>query len=86
MRGLSDKSAWILLILLIIGGIIGSWLGVVLVKMWPGLGLLGQTEVIGLPPTTLDLQILSVTFGFALRLNLLTVLGFILAYLIYRRL
>jgi hypothetical protein len=66
MRGLSDKSVWILLILLVIGGIIGSWLGVVLVKMWPGFGLLGQTEVIGLPPTTLDLQILSVTFGFAL--------------------
>lgn len=81
-----EGNVWILFILLIIGGIIGSWLGIVLVKIWPEFTLLNQMEVVGLPPTTLDMQVLSITFGFALRLNILTVLGFILSYIIYRKL
>lgn len=86
MKGYADKGAWVLVILLIIGGIIGSWLGIVLVRVWPALALFNQTEVVGLPPTTLDLQVFSMTFGFVLRLNILTVVGFILAYLVYRKL
>jgi hypothetical protein len=86
LKGFAGRSAWVLIILLIIGGIIGSWLGLVVGRAWPELALFNQTEVVGLPPTTLDLQVLSMTFGFVLRLNLFTVVGFILAYLVYRKL
>lgn len=85
LKGFTDKNVWVLLILLIIGGIIGSCLGVILARIWPGITLFNPTEMVGLPPTTLDLQVLSITFGFTLSLNLLTVIGFILAYLIYRK-
>ena len=86
MKGHTFRGAGVLVILLVIGGIIGSWLGIVLEKLWPDIGILNQTQVVGLPPTTLDLQVFSLTLGFVLRLNLLTVGGFLLAYLVYRKL
>lgn len=86
LKGQTFRGTGILVILLVAGGIIGSWLGIMLEEFWPGLGMLGQTQVVGLPPTTLDLQVFSVTLGFLLRLNLLSIAGFLLAYWVYRKL
>lgn len=75
----------IFLLLLVLGGIIGGWIGDAVVKLWPGLYLLGQVQSIGLPVFSLDLNILSLQFGFMLHINFFTILGFVLAYFLYRR-
>lgn len=75
----------ILLLLLIVGGIIGGWIGDAMVRLWPSLKMLGQAQSVGIPAFTLSLKVFTFNFGFMLHVNFFTVLGFILAYLIYRR-
>jgi len=76
----------ILLLFLVFGGIIGGWIGEAVVKLWPALSNLGQMQSVGLPNFTLDLEVFTLTFGFMLHINFFTILGFALAYFIYRRL
>lgn len=82
-----SAASWpVLLLLLVIGGIIGSALGYLIIKIWPALSILGQVHSIGLPIFTLDLQVFTFSLGFMLNISLFTILGFILAYLAYRKL
>ncbi|MBF7083721.1 DUF4321 domain-containing protein [Desulfallas sp. Bu1-1] len=74
------KSPWILLLLLVAGGLAGSALTATLAKTLPFLAATGK---IGLHPATLDLQFLQVTFGFTLVLSPVTALGLILGYLVW---
>ena len=85
-RGRSPANWPVLLLLLVIGGIIGSVLGQLMTKIWPGMQMLGQVYRVGLPAFTLDLQVFTFTLGFMLNLSIFTLLGFILAYLAYRKL
>ncbi|MGI6405329.1 MAG: DUF4321 domain-containing protein [Syntrophaceticus sp.] len=84
MKG-SYRSPWLLVILLLIGGILGSLLGDVFSGI-PALQVLATARSIGLPQTTLNLDIFTLTLGFTIKINFFGVLGFILAFLIYRRL
>lgn len=85
-KGRSSANWPLLLLLLIVGGIIGSALGQLVVKIWPELQIFGQVYSVGLPAFTLDLQVFTFTLGFMLHLSVFTILGFILAYLAYRKL
>ncbi len=85
-RGRSPANWPVLLILLVIGGIIGSALGQLLTKIWPTLQIFGQVYSVGLPAFTLDLQVFTFTLGFMLKLSIFTLLGFIVAYLAYKKL
>lgn len=76
----------LLLLLLALGGIIGSWIGDAIVRLWPALGLLGRIQSVGLPTFTMDLHVFTLSFGFMLNINFFTILGFILAWFFYRRL
>jgi hypothetical protein len=76
----------LLLLLLALGGIIGGWIGDAILKIWPGLGLLGNILSVGLPTFTMDLHVFSLSFGFMLHINFFSILGFILAWVLYRRL
>jgi hypothetical protein len=76
----------VLLLLMIIGGIIGGWLGETLVKIWPHLNMLGVMHRVGIPAFTIDLHVFTITFGFMLNVNIFTIIGFIVAYLVYKRL
>lgn len=76
----------ILLLLLAIGGIIGGWLGDALVKIFPSMTILGNLQSIGLPAFTMDLHVFTLTFGFMLHLNFFSILGFIIAYILFKRL
>lgn len=75
----------IFLLLLVLGGIIGGWIGDAVVKLWPNLKVLGQVQSVGLPAFSLDLNVFTLQFGFMLHVNFFTILGFILAYFLYRR-
>lgn len=74
---------WILVALLLLGGLAGSALGEWLGRYLPALKAVGHA-VFG--PATLDLHFLTLTFGFSLAIGPLTALGLIIAYLLYRRL
>lgn len=75
-----------LLLLLALGGIIGGWIGDAIVKLWPGLGLLGNVQSVGLPTMTMDLHVFTLSFGFMLHINFFSILGFVIAWVFYQRL
>lgn len=78
-----------LIALLIVGALVGALLGEVIRLLFSG-GIMEQVfsrgVSPGLSPTTLDLRVVSLTFGFTLRLNLASLLGIALALYVYRRL
>ena len=48
--------------------------------------ILGKVQSVGIPDFTLNLQVFSLTFGFMLHISFFTLLGFVLSYLVYKRL
>lgn len=85
-----DDSIIVLLVILILGALIGTVIGEVVATMAPG-GILEKIFSKGIhpglsPPATLDLKILSISFGFTVKINLSSLLGIGLALLLYRKL
>lgn len=78
----SSGNNWVLLLIILIGGLTGSAVGDALSQSLPWLK---STSLIGLEPSTLDLRFLNITFGFTFALGPLTALGMILGYVVYRR-
>lgn len=76
----------ILILLLVLGGIIGSWIGDAIVTLWPAANILGNTQSVGIPGFSLDLGVINFSFGFMMHINLLTIIGFMVAYMVYKRL
>ncbi len=85
MKGFkSYQSPWVLVLLLIIGGLLGSIAGQLLGAQLP---MFTKPLVVGInPPTTINLYVVSLTLGVTLKVSLATVVGFLLAYVIYRKL
>lgn len=85
-----DDSVIVLLVILILGALIGTVIGEVIAVMAPG-GIVEKIFSKGIspglsPPATLDLKILSLSFGFTVKINLSSLLGIGLALLVYRKL
>ena len=79
-----DSLTLILLLLagLVIGGFIGEWLGT-----YSTFSLLNYGKSFGLvQPVVLDLNVLSLTFGFSVKFNLASIIGIVIAFVIYRKL
>ena len=79
-----DRLTLVILLLagLVIGGFIGEWLGTN-----PTFTFLNYGKTFGLiQPMVLDLNVLQLTFGFTVKFNLASIIGIILAFIIYRRL
>lgn len=84
LRTNSNSLTLILLLLagLVIGGFIGDWL-----SSYPTFSFLSYGKTFGLTsPLVLDLSVLVLTFGFTVRLNLASIIGIIIAFIVYRRL
>ena len=80
----------VLLVILILGALIGSVIGEVIGILVPG-GYLEKVFSKGVnpglsPPAVLDLKVLTLTFGLTMKVNLASLLGIVLALLIYRKL
>lgn len=75
------RNPWILVALMILGGLAGSALGQILSPTVP---FLDSIVTAGLAPGVLDLRFMTVTFGFSILIGPLTLLGFLLGYLVYR--
>lgn len=80
------KSPWVLLILLIAGGIVGNTVGKAIIPLVSFLKILSANAAVGFGPVTVNLDFLTVTLGFSLAFGPFTALGIILGYLVYRRL
>jgi uncharacterized protein DUF4321 len=83
-------SVVVLLAIVILGGLIGSVLGEVIATALPG-GILERLLSRGVspglnPPFTLDLKVIVLTVGFAVKITLASLLGIALSLLIWKRL
>lgn len=77
---------WMLLLVLVIGALLGSVIAEA-VEGYQGLSFLARDLRFGLdPPATLDLRVLTVTFGTTVRLNLAILIGIVVAVWIFRML
>ena len=79
-----EKNFWVLLIFLLAGLVIGGLIGE-LAQRIGGLWWLSYGQTFGITnPFVLDLCILAITFAFTIKINIASIIGIIIAILIYR--
>ena len=80
-----EKNIWVLILFLLAGLVIGGLIGSLASKVsW--LWWLGYEQEFGLSsPLVLDLNVLKITFGLMIKINIASIIGVILALLIYRK-
>ncbi|MEX5213239.1 MAG: DUF4321 domain-containing protein [Nitrospiraceae bacterium] len=83
------KSAWLLLVFMLVGGLLGGVMGEILRVIAPH-GTIQSIFATSLtpginPPLTLDLVLLKITFGLSVKMNLLSFLGIILGIYLYKQ-
>ncbi|HEY4485136.1 MAG TPA: DUF4321 domain-containing protein [Nitrospiria bacterium] len=86
---LLQKTSWLLFFFILLGGLLGGLLGEILrviAPQGPLQEIFSRVHEIGLvPPFTIDLKLMAVTFGFQLRINLFSILGILLGIYIYKQ-
>ena len=80
-----DKNFWILVLFilsgLVVGGLIGELAGRVDFLWWLGYGQsFGLTS-----PIVLDLSVVQITFGLMFKINIASILGLLIAIVLYRK-
>ena len=84
MRGTGSKNAWALFLLILTGIVLGGCIGT-LTEGISALSWLNYGQAFGLAePLTLNLGILVITFGLSIKISIASVVGMILAIVIYR--
>lgn len=80
-----EKNVWILLVFLLSGLVIGGLLGEIASRVnW--LWWLSYGESFGISsPITLDLSVVTLTFGLMFKINISSIIGMALAIFIYRK-
>lgn len=80
-----DKNIWLLVIFILSGLVIGGLLGEIAVKVsW--LEWLSYGQTFGMEaPLILDLSVLKITFGLTFNINIASIIGMILAILVYKK-
>ena len=83
-RGVVGKNNWGLFLLLLSGIVLGGFIGN-LASGISGLGWLDYGQSFGLAsPIVLDLGILVLTFGLSIKITIASIIGVLIAVLIYR--
>ncbi|MDK2918022.1 MAG: hypothetical protein PWQ37_755 [Candidatus Petromonas sp.] len=77
------RNPWLLLLLILVGLVIGGIIGDIfqVTFKWLGYG-----KSIGFKPVTIDLNVIRLTLGFMMSINLASVIGIIISILIFTRL
>lgn len=79
-----SKNSWALLLLLLSGIVLGGFIGEMTANV-PGLSWLNFGQSFGLnDPIVLNFGILVITFGLTIRITMASILGVIIAILVYR--
>lgn len=82
MRG--AKNGWTLLLLVLAGVVLGGFIGSLAAEV-PGLDWLNYGQAFGLEePMVLSMGLVVLTFGLTVRITIASIIGIILAILIYR--
>lgn len=80
-----EKNIWILIVFLLAGLVIGGLLGDI-AKNVDFLWWLSYGEQFGLTtPLTLDLSVITLTFGLTFKINIASIIGMAVAIFIYRK-
>lgn len=83
-KGAFGKNAWALFLLLLAGIVLGGFIGTLTAGV-PFLSWLNYGQSFGLTsPVVLDLGVLVLTFGLTIRITIASIIGVLLAILIYR--
>ena len=81
-----DKSIWILIVFLLAGLVVGGLLGK-LAEGVTSLWWLSYEQQFGLSdPLVLDLSVLKITFGLVFKINVASIIGMIVALIVYKKL
>lgn len=84
MKKMGYKSFWVLMVLLLSGIVLGSFIGDVAQNV-PGLSWLSFGQSFGLDsPLIVNLGVIVVTFGLTIRITMASIIGVALALTIYR--
>lgn len=84
MRGAGSKNSWALFLLILAGIVLGGFIGM-LAQDTGALNWLNYGQTFGLDePVVLDLGILVLTFGLSVRITIASIIGMVLAIIIYR--
>lgn len=82
-KGIAGKSTWMLVMLVLIGAVLGSFIGNL--AAGSAFSWLNYGKTFGLTsPIVLDMAVLSLTFGLTIHFSIATILGIIIAIFIYR--
>ncbi|HIT67515.1 MAG TPA: DUF4321 domain-containing protein [Candidatus Merdisoma merdipullorum] len=81
-----SKNGWVLLVMLLSGIVLGGFIGM-LTENVSGLAWLNYGQSFGLEtPIVLDLGLLILTFGLSIHISIASIIGVVLAIIIYRKL
>ena len=82
--------AWVLLLLMLCGVVIGSFLGLVTKDIswlsWLDYGMTFGIGTGGEGALVLNLGVIILTFGLSIKISVASIIGVVIAFLIYRRL
>lgn len=80
-----EKNVWILILFILCGIVVGGLLGE-LASQVDFLWWLSYGEEFGISdPITLDLQVITITFGLMFKINISSIIGMVLAIFIYKK-
>lgn len=84
MKKIGTKSPWVLVLLMLAGIVLGGFIGT-LTQNIETLSWLNYGQAFGLDkPLELNLGILIITFGLSIKITIASIIGMILAAVIYR--
>ena len=84
MRGGGNKNSWALFLLILAGIVLGGFIGM-LAQDTGALSWLNYGQTFGLDePVVLNLGRLVITFGLSVRITIASIIGMVLAIIIYR--
>lgn len=82
----SNKNPILLILFIVLGGILGTFSGDILGSRISALSFLKTPYNIGTAsPLLVDMKIFTLTFGVNIKLNIMSIIGIILAIIIYRK-
>lgn len=83
-RGIGGKNNWALFLLLLAGIVLGGFIGNLAAGV-PGLSWLNYGQTFGLTsPIVFDIGILVLTFGLSIKITIASIIGVLIAIIIYR--
>lgn len=82
-----SKNKWYLILLMLIFGLLGGAAGDALGTHFKALSFLKNYMSIGLTkPLTLDLKLIFITFGMSFSVNIMSIVGVLAGFIVYRKL